>query len=112
MYSRVYPDLADDVILEKIKADIFHQKLNGQASIVANTKPMSEDLLNELSQKGEINPFDSLDTQSDGDGDAFKRKALVVSQLVNRNVLRYTSTGTLTWHGRPQKLEFGKTVAN
>ena len=24
MYSRVYPDLADDVILEKIKADIFH----------------------------------------------------------------------------------------
>ena len=67
--------------------------LNGQASIIAITKPTSEGLLNELSQKGEINPFDSLDTQSDGD--VFKRKALVVPQLVNGNVLRYTCTGTL-----------------
>ena len=74
--------------------------------------PSQYQKMNHISQKGEINPLDSLDTQSDGNGDAFKRKALVVSQLVNRNVLRYTSTGTLTWYGRPQKLEFGKTVTN
>ena len=102
MYSRVYPNLADNAILDKIKADLFLRKLNGQASIIAITKPTSEGLLDELSQKGEINPFDY--TQSDGN--VFKKKAMVVPQLVNANVLRYTSTGTLTWHGRPQKIEF------
>ena len=30
-----------------------------------------------------------------------------VAKLIEGNVLRYTGKGLLTWHGKPQELEFG-----
>ena len=50
--------------------------------------------------KSEIEPFDPQ-----SDGDASRKKVIVISELINE---RYTNTGALTWHGRPQQCEFGK----
>ena len=53
-YSRMYPNMTDDLMYERLIEDVFLWKLNGQKLTVTQTKAISEALFNELSSKGEI----------------------------------------------------------
>ena len=56
----MYPNITDDLMYEKLIEDVFLWKLNGQRLTIAQTKPISEALFNELSSKGEIYPAEVI----------------------------------------------------
>ena len=97
-YSSMYPNMTDDLMYKKLMEDVFIWKLNGQKLTVTQTNPISEALFNELSSKGEIYPAEVMKSDN--------TIAEVILKLVEANILRYTSKGSLQWHGRPQQREF------
>ena len=60
-------------------------------------EPYSSKVIETLAKEGEYIPEDILDRSPDG-----KLFLGAVQNLVNANILRYTSSGSLQWHGRPQ----------
>ena len=92
----------DDVLFTKLIKEIFTLDLSHQRYTIEQLAPLSKLLLNQLSQKGEIQPDEFL-----ADHEMDREKVdLIIEKLVESNVLRYTQAGSLSWHGRPQKCTF------
>ena len=98
MYTEVYPGLQDELLYEKLIKDMFLKTLNRQHCVIEGALPTSKQILKELSKKGEIAPGHFYGTSNDVEN--------IIARLISINILRYTITGLITWHGRPQQHEF------
>ena len=68
MYKKLYPDVADKLLFEMIKEDLFAYRLNVQSCAIEATKPTSEKLILDLMKSGQIDPSHYYGTSEDIEG--------------------------------------------
>ena len=92
-----------------IKNSLLSIKWEKQYVAIVKTKPLSTEVLKVVSQKQNVNIKDILSAIAYTNTEDVIR---VVSELVRVNILRYTTDGHLTFHGRPEQHEFSIQVHN
>ena len=80
---------------------LFARKIEDQRFAISEKYPKSHQLLDAVSTDNIISPSALLDKQSDS-----KDRQLMIAHLVERNVVRYTTNGLLTWHGKVEEHHF------
>ena len=104
MYTKLYPTLTNEMLYEKIKHDIFSRKLTSQRWVINSIGKPSQDIIRAVSNEGEVIPSSLVSINNDPEKTNDINEA--ISALVDANILRYTDSGSLAWHGRPQQHEF------
>ena len=105
MYRRVYPGVNDELVYKQLLGDLFSRKLAWQHLVVNTNKEKCAEILCVVSKQGELVPSALIATHDDNPSKKHELNE-AISVLVDSNVLRYTKTGSLAWHGRPQQYEF------
>ena len=103
LYEYYGIDISSANVLELIKKDLFSLKRQKQYIAIEKTKPLSTEVLKNISQKQSVNMKDILFAITHTDTDDVIR---VIDELIKVNVLRYTIDGSLEFHGRPEQHEF------
>ena len=99
---KMYTD--DDEMCSKIIEDLCALKINGQRTTLATCRPYSDIIIKSLAENDEIVVADLMNGREGSDHEDFES---AIQRFVEGNILRYTASGKLQWHGRPQKVEFG-----
>lgn len=110
MYRRVYPEMSDEWIYKNTMSDVFLRKINRQRLILDLQGQVGKAIIQSISSSKDgqflaTELIKKLGSQSPEDRERLMNS---ISTLVSQNVLRYTATGSLSWHGRPQQHEFKK----
>ena len=88
----------------KCGEDLSALKINGQRTTLALCRPYSSIIIESLAENDEILVADLIEEREGSEREGFE---LAIQCFVEENILRYTASGKLQWHGRPQKVEFG-----
>lgn len=92
----------DAQLYEEIK-DLFARKLEAQHYAIEQKWPKSKELLAAITQKGIISPSVLLHMQGDEGKELMDE---TITHLVDANIIRYTTNGLLTWHGKVEECHF------
>ena len=102
--KNVYPGINDESVYLSVMDDLFSRKINNQQCVIVINGPTSINILSKISKEGHLYPAELLKTCQSYEE---REKVLnTIKSLVDANILRYTSTGSLTWHGKPQQHNF------
>ena len=95
-------------LYNNIISDLFARKIEDEGFAIEEKYPKSHELLDAVS-RDHIIPSALLGKQS---GDDRQLMSNAIAHLVERNVLRYTTNGLLTWHGKVEEHHFKKNRIN
>ena len=96
-------------LYNNIIRDLFARKIQHERFAITGKHPKSHELLDAVSRDHIISPSDLLEKQY---GDDRQLMTNAIAHLVERNVLRYTTNGLLTWHGKVEEHHFKKNRIN
>jgi len=95
--------ISNKVICKTIKEEIFFQMLGIQRSLIYELLPESVTILKEISKAKEV----STETLMKKSKNCNEMKT-AISELIDKNIIRYTSKGFITWHSKVQEQELSE----
>lgn len=94
---------SNDELHKKIKETLFMRVLNNQKMVIEREKPESFTIIEQISKKGYALPGELMAYAKNKE-----KMEQALTKMIAANILRYNVQGSVTWHGKIQKSEFGE----